>query len=210
MTVDQAEASGAGVNEVGFGERAVEGVAAAEKALEHGVGDGDPLDDEVAAGEAMAEGEDLRERNLVHQQEVMDDGEHEDEVELGFEARKQVEGFGVAPANGGSGAGEVGVDGEDGEIALAGHAEEAVGSGPVALQGDDSGPERGDERAEVSGVGADVEDAGRVRGFEDAADPVELLAGFFGGVVSEGLRVVTPVGAGRVRRGAESAPAKVL
>ena len=140
----------------------------------------------------------------------MDDGEHEDEVELGIEAREQGEGFGVAPANGGSGAGEVGVDGEDGEIALAGHAEEAVGGGLVALQGDDVGPERGGERAEVAGVGADVEDAGRVGGFEDAADPVELLAGLFGGVVGEGLRVVTPVGGGSVWRGAEGAAAKGL
>ena len=119
--------------------------------------------------------------DLFHQQEVMDDREHEDEVELGFEAREQGEGFGVAPANGGSGAGEVGVDGEDGEIALAGHAEEAVCGGLVALQGDDFGPERGGERAEVAGVGADVEDAGGVRGFEDAAAPSRASGGILRG-----------------------------
>ena len=140
----------------------------------------------------------------------MDDGEHEDEVELRFQAGEQGEGFGVAPADGGSGAGEVGVDGEDGEIAPAGHAEEAVGSGLVALQCDDAGAERGGLRAEVSGVGPDVEDAGGAGGFEDAADPVELLAALVGGVVREGLRVVAPVGGGGVRRGAEGAATQVL
>ena len=73
----------------------------------------------------------------------MDDREHQDEVELGFETRQQGERFRVEPADGGGGAGEVGVDGLDGEIALAGHAEEAVGGGLIALQGDDLGPERG-------------------------------------------------------------------
>ncbi len=49
----------------------------------------------------------------------MDDGEHQDEVELAFEARQEGDGFAVLPAGGGSGAGEVGVDGLDGEVALA-------------------------------------------------------------------------------------------
>ena len=210
MAVEQAEAAGAGVEEIGFGEGAVEVVAAAQEALEHGVGDGDPLEDEMATGEAMAEGENLGQGDLFHQQEVMDDGEHEDEVELGIEAREQGEGFAVAPAGGGSGAGEVGVDGEDGEIALAGHAEDAVGGGLVALQCDDFRAERGGQRTEVAGVGSDVEDAGGVGGFEDVADPVELLAALVGGVVREGLRVVAPVGGGGARRGAEGAATQVL
>jgi len=74
LTVDQAKAVDAGVEEIGFGERAVEVVASAQEALEHGVVDGDPFDDEVAAGEAMAEGENFGEGNLLHQKEVMDDG----------------------------------------------------------------------------------------------------------------------------------------
>jgi hypothetical protein len=164
----------------------------------------------MAAGEAMAEGENFRQRDLFHQEQVMDDREHEDEVELGLEAWQQGEGFGVAPANGGSGAGKVGVDGEDGKIALAGHAEETVGCGLVALQGDDFRTERGSQRAEVAGVGADVEDAGWLRGFEDAAHPIELLLGLLGSVVGEGPRVVAPVGAGGMRRGAEGEAAEVL
>ena len=93
---------------------------------------------------------------------------------------------------------------------MAGHEEDAVGGGLVALQGDDFRAERGGQRTEVAGVGSDVEDAGGVGGFENVAGPIELLAALVGGVVSEGLRVVAPVGGGGERRGEESAAAEVL
>ena len=157
------EEAGAGGEQVGFGERAVEGVAAAHEALEHGVLDGHPLDDEVTPREAVAESEDGGEGDLLHQDEVVDDREHQDEVELAFEAGQQGDGFGVLPADGGRGAGDVGMDGLDGEIALAGHAEEAVGGCAVALEGDDCRARFGGERAEFAGVGADVEHAAWVR-----------------------------------------------
>ena len=204
------EAVGASGEEVGFRERAVEVVAAAQEVLEHGVVDGDPLDDEVAACEAMAERENLGEGDLLHQKEVMDDREHEDKVELSLETRQQGEGFVVHPADGGSGAGDVCVDGLDGEIALAGHAEEAVRGGLVALQGDDLCAERGGQRTEFAGVGTDVEDAGGLRRDECMAHPVELLPALFGSVVGEGLRVVAPVGGDEAGCSAESAAAKDL
>ena len=77
--------STAGGEKIGFRERAIERVAAAHQALEHGILDGHPFDDEVAASQAMTKSHDRGQRNLLHQQQVMDDCEHQHQVELALE-----------------------------------------------------------------------------------------------------------------------------
>jgi hypothetical protein len=123
---------------------------------------------------------------------MMDDRQHEHEVEAGFETRQQGNRLLVLPADGRSGTREVRLDGLDGETALAGHPEEAVGCCHVALERDDLRPHFGGKRAELSGIGADVEHAGGLRGFQGLAHPVELLTALLGGVVGQGALVFAP------------------
>ena len=58
-----------------------DGVAATDELAEHDVGGWDPLDDEMAGGEIRGEAGDFGERDVVVEEEVMDDGEHDEAVE---------------------------------------------------------------------------------------------------------------------------------
>ena len=127
LPADGIKEAGAGSEQVIFAERSVERISAAHQTLKHGVLDGHPFDDEVMPGEAVAEIEDGGEWDLFHQHEMADDGEHQDEVELAFEAGQQGDGLGVLPADRGRGTRDVRMDRLNGEAALAGHPEEAVG-----------------------------------------------------------------------------------
>ena len=99
--------------EVGLGEVGVEGFAAAEKFEEFGVGGGDPLDDEVAGGDFAAERGDAVEGDLADEQQVMDEGQHQDGVEVAVAAIEERGAFAVLPAGGGRGVGEIDAEGED-------------------------------------------------------------------------------------------------
>jgi len=90
----------------------------------------------MAAGEAVQQGEDGRQRNLLHEDQVMDDGEQEDEVSLLFQTRQQRGGLSVLPSGGGRGAGEVSVQREDVELALAREDIDALGGGGIAFERD--------------------------------------------------------------------------
>src|ERR1039458_3396229 len=109
------EAARAGSEQIGFSERAVKVVAAAHEALVHRVRDRHPFHDEMTPGEAVTEGKNCRQRDLLHEDEVMDDRQHEHEVEPGFETRQQGNRLLVLPADGWSGTREVRLDGLDGE-----------------------------------------------------------------------------------------------
>src|SRR5690242_8529459 len=118
LAIERAEATSAGGEQVRFGEGAVELVATAHQALVHRVFDGHPFDDEMTPGESMTEVEDCWQRDLLHQDEVVDDGKHQHQVELCFEAGKEGDGFSILPTDCRCGTSNVCVDRLDCEIAL--------------------------------------------------------------------------------------------
>lgn len=138
VPIDGPEAALACYEHVVLGQGAVEGIATAHEALVHRVLDRNPLKNEETLREPMDEAHDGRNGNLLHQDQVMDDGQHQDEIELPFKSGKEGRALRVLPAGGGRGPSEVGVNGQHGDVALAGHPEDPVGGGEVALERDGS------------------------------------------------------------------------
>ena len=144
------EVRGEGGAEGGFVQVGVDGLASAQDLAELGIAGRNPLEDEVAGGEPGAEGGDAIERDLTAEQQVMDDGEHEDGVEVAFAAREEGGGLAVVPADGGGGVGEIDAEREDGEVFVCGGGSEG-GSEPVyglevGVDGDDGGSARAARR----------------------------------------------------------------
>ena len=183
-----------GFAEGSFGEVGVDGFASAEEFLEFGVGGWHPFDDEVAGGDTAAEGGDVGQRDLCAEEEVMDDGEHEDGVEVSGAAGEEGWVLMVAPAGGWGGVGEVDAEGED----VGGVGDEAGGESidglEVGVDGDDVGSGLGGEAGVDAGVAADVEELRGAGGGEGGGDEGLFACVIFVGVVVGGFGVVGPGG----------------
>ena len=177
-----------------FGEVGVDGFASAEEFLEFGVGGWDPFEDEVAGGDAAAEGGDVGQGDLCAEEEVMDDGEHEDGVEVSGAAGEEGWILLVAPAGGWGGVGEVDAERED--VGRVG--DEAGGKAidglEVGVDGDDVGTGVGGESGVDAGVAADVEKVCGAGGVEGGGDEGLFAGVVFVGVVVGGFGVVGPGG----------------
>lgn len=123
--------------EVGLGDAGEDGVAPTNEPAEHHIGGRDPFEDEDGGGERGAEFGDLREGHLIVQQEVVDNGEHEDGVEGTFAAVEKASALAVTQAGGGGGIGEIGDEREDALAATGETAAEGIDGVLVGVNCDD-------------------------------------------------------------------------
>ena len=185
---------GEGVAESGFSDVSVNGVAPTEDFDEPWVGGGNPLDDEGAGGEARGERGDVVHRNLAGEQQVMDDGKHQDGVEIADGAIEEGGALLIFPANGGRGVGDINAEGKNVSVGVGGFYTEAVECSRVQVDGDDFRADIGGEAGVGAGVAADVEQAIGTSFIEDGLDEIELFVVVYGGVVSGFFGVVGPDG----------------
>ena len=136
---------------------AVEIVAATKPLLKHGVRGWHPLQHEPALCKGGAETGDVRERQLMAQDQMMHDCEHENEVKLSGKAIEQRKVFAITPSCRGRGAGDVCNQGGDGLVPVQGSAPELLESGGVAVQCDDTRAGIGSQQRVSASVGADIE-----------------------------------------------------
>src|SRR5262249_33482634 len=151
------------VFEVVLGEVDVEVFAAADEAGELRVSLGNPLEDGPARGALSELVEDFGEWNLIGDEQMMEDAEHEDAIEAAIGTGEQTCALAVAPADGRSGTREVGYEGQDGQVVAAGGLKVKLGGADVGVPGDDGCSAFGGDAGVDAGVGSDVEN---VRGAE--------------------------------------------
>ena len=191
------EVTGEGVTEGWLGDVTERGVAAVKELVKHGVGGGNPLEDEVMGGEVGGEGGDAFKGDVTCDEQVMEDGEHEDGVKVSGCAAQEGGGLAVAPSGGGRGIGEVDVEGKNverlGGWVGAELGVELVDGVEVGVDGDDGGAGAGGEAGVDAGVAADVEDALRGGVGKCGSDKVSFAVVLAGRVVGGGGGVVGPL-----------------
>ena len=171
---------------------AIEIVAAAQPLLKHGVRGWHPLQQEPALCKGGAETGDVGERQLMAQDQMMNDGEHEHQVRSAGEAVEQRQMFAITPSCRGRGAGDVGNESSDGLVAVQGSAPELLESGGVAIESDDSRAGIGGEQRISASVGADIENMFWSASREYAFDELLLFFDVGGPIVAGSLLVSAP------------------
>lgn len=139
----------------------MEVIPAAGDLSEHGVARVDVLDHGRAAGEVGGKAEDFVERNALGHHHVVDDGEHQDEVEAALGAIEERLALRISPAERGGRPRQVNDQGQNIEILGRRGAPDAINNGFVVVDSDDFGAFAGGVETEEARIAADVEHAGR-------------------------------------------------
>ena len=143
----------------------------------------------------MGELDDGSDRNLLHQNQVVNHREHQHQVRLCLEPMQQGTGLAVLPADSRCRPSEIGMNRLDGKLALAAHPIEALGGRSIAFQRHDLSSARRSQRAEDPAIGADIQHARRLQILQHIAHPIQLLRALLRRIVRQRSRIVGPLGA---------------
>ena len=117
---------------------AVEIVASTQPLLKHGVRGRHPLQQEPALSKGRAEAGDVSERQLMTQDEMMHDREHEHQVKFASEAVEKGQVLAIAPTGRGRRAGDVRNQGCDWLVTIESCSPELFESGGIAVESDNT------------------------------------------------------------------------
>ena len=119
----------------------------------------------------MAQRQDGGQRDLLHQDEVVDDGKHHHEVEVAFQPWEQSGVFGGLPTHRWGRPRQVGLDRLDLQTSDATRKVETIRGGGVTLQRDDLCSAIRSKAAIFACVGADIQHGRWMKLFERLLDP---------------------------------------